>query len=224
VSLGFSCVRLGFSCVRLYPGAEADMRSLPPAATAMSDAAESASERDDVPSLGAIFLAFAGIAIVGFGGVIPWSRRMIVEQRRWLTPDEFTEVLSLSQFLPGGNIINLAVVLGARFRGPLGAVTAIVALMAAPMVLILLVGALYLRFQHEPRVEGALIGLSAAAVGLIAAMALKMLEPFVLGRALIPLAVAAATFIAVGVLRIPLPVAVFVLASVSIAVAWRRIP
>ncbi len=73
------------------------------------------------PSLLDLFLAFAGVAVMGFGGVLPWARRMLVEERRWLTGEEFTEVLALGQFLPGGNIINVAVVVGGRFRGPLGA-------------------------------------------------------------------------------------------------------
>ena len=59
-----------------------------------------------------LFLAFAGIAVMGFGGVLPWARRMLVEERRWVTAEEFTEVLSLGQFFPGGNIINVAVVIG----------------------------------------------------------------------------------------------------------------
>ena len=63
------------------------------------------------PTLGDLFLAFAGIAIMGFGGVLPWARRMLVEERRWLTAEEFTETLSLGQFLPGGNIVNMSVVI-----------------------------------------------------------------------------------------------------------------
>ncbi len=177
---------------------------------------------DDRPGLLDLSLAFAGIAVMGFGGVLPWARRMLVEKRRWLTGEEFTEILSLGQFLPGGNIINVSVVIGGRFRGPLGSVVAVVGLMAAPIAVVLLVGALYLHFHDVPRVQGALGGVSAAAVGLIMSMGVKMLHPLVVKRALVPLLFAAATFVAVGLLRIPLPIAVLVLASISIGVAWRR--
>ena len=74
------------------------------------------------PTTAALFLGFLSIGIIGFGGVLPWARRMMVEQRRWLTPAEFTDLLGLCQFLPGPNIVNLAVALGSRFRGLPGAI------------------------------------------------------------------------------------------------------
>jgi chromate transporter len=84
------------------------------------------------PGLLDIFLAFSGIAIIGFGGVLPWAQRMLVEQRRWMSRHEFTEALAIAQFLPGGNILNLSVAVGQRFRGPLGALAAVAGLLAAP--------------------------------------------------------------------------------------------
>jgi chromate transporter len=174
------------------------------------------------PRLLDLFLAFSGMAVMGFGGVLPWARRMLVEQRRWLTGEEFTEVLSLGQFLPGGNIINVAVVVGARLRGPLGSVAAVAGLMAAPCVAVILAGALYARFADVPQVKGALMGITAAAVGLLIAMTLKMLQPFVAKRAPGPLVFVLLTFAAVGVFRISLPLTLVVLVPLSIAFAWRR--
>ena len=175
---------------------------------------------DSKPNLLDLFLAFSGIAVMGFGGVLPWSRRMLVEQRRWLSADEFTEVLSLGQFLPGGNIINVAVIVGGRFRGPPGAVVAIVGLMAAPIAVVILAGALYLRYAEVPRVHGALAGLAAGAIGLIIAMGAKILEPLIAKRAVVPLLFVVLTFVAVGVMRVPLPLAVLILAPISVAFAW----
>ncbi len=177
---------------------------------------------DSKPHLLDLFLAFAGIAVMGFGGVLPWARRMLVEQRRWLSADEFTEVLALGQFLPGGNIINVAVIVGGRFRGPLGAAVAIVGLMAAPIAVVILAGALYLRYAEVERVHGALAGLAAGAVGLIVAMGAKLLEPLVVKRAVVPLLFVVLTFAVVGIVRVPLPVAVLILAPISVALAWRR--
>ncbi|VTR50837.1 chromate transporter, chromate ion transporter (CHR) family [Serratia fonticola] len=48
------------------------------------------------------------LGLIGFGGVLPLARSMLVEQRRWLTAEQFTELLGLCQFLPGGNVINLS--------------------------------------------------------------------------------------------------------------------
>jgi chromate transporter len=173
------------------------------------------------PSLLDLFLAFTGIAVMGFGGVLPWARRMLVEQRRWLTAEEFTEVLSLGQFLPGGNIINVAVVIGGRLGGPLGSIATVAGLMTAPMIVVIMAGALYLRYQHLPSVHGALSGMAAAAIGLIVSMGVKMVQPFVAKRAPVPLLFALLTFVAVGLFRVPLPLAVLVLAPLGIAAAWR---
>ncbi len=173
------------------------------------------------PSLLDLFLAFTGIAVMGFGGVLPWARRMLVEQRRWLTPEEFAEALSLGQFLPGGNIINVSVVVGGRLGGPLGSIAAVGGLMTAPMIVVIMAGALYLRYQNLPSVHGALSGMAAAAIGLIISMFVKMLQPFVAKRAFVPLLFALLTFVAVGLLRVPLPLAVLVLAPLGTAAAWR---
>ena len=97
----------------------------------------------EVPTVGALFWGFLSIGVIGFGGVLPWARRMMVEQRRWLTPAEFTDLLGLCQFLPGPNIVNLSVALGSRFRGVPGAVAAVVGLISLPMVIV------FLLFQRQ---------------------------------------------------------------------------
>lgn len=159
-------------------------------------------------------------SLSGFGGVLPWARRMIVEQRRWLTPNEFAEVLSLCQFLPGGNIINVAVCVGARWHGGRGALVAFAGLMLAPFFIVLALGALYTRYGHLPAVEAALRGISAAAAGLMVAMALKMAASRQL-RSLMAVFVVA-TFFGIAVMRLPLLALVSAVAPASIAAAWWR--
>lgn len=178
----------------------------------------------ETPTLVAIFLAFFGIAIMGFGGVLPWARRMLVEQRRWLTADEFTEVLALGQFLPGGNIVNMSIVIGQRFRGVPGAIVAPSGLLLGPMLIVIGLGALYLEYGQLPAVQMALGGMTAAAAGLIVSMAVKMMTPLARRDAVVPLAFAVLTFIGIGILRLPLYVVFVVLVPASIAVAWRRLP
>jgi len=176
----------------------------------------------NTPGLAALFFAFSGIALMGFGGVLPWARRMMVEQKGWMSSDEFAELLSLCQFLPGGNIINLAVVVGQRTNGLLGAIVAVAGLMMSPVVIVLLFGSAYLRYGHLPEVHAALGGVAAAAAGLILSMAAKMARPLFDRGAVVPLGVAVAAFFGVAVFSFSLPAVVLVLAPASIALAWRK--
>src|SRR6202163_5029231 len=98
------------------------------------------------PRLFELFIAFATISLSGFGGVLAWSRRMMVEERRWLTPEQFNEAYALCSFLPGPNIVNFSVIFGSRIRGPLGGLTALIGLLGPPMVLITIMGALYAHY------------------------------------------------------------------------------
>ena len=173
------------------------------------------------PSVGTLFLAFSAVAISGFGGVMPFARRMLVEQRRWMTADEFNEAYALAQFLPGGNILNLSVVVGRRFQGAAGALAAIAGLLIGPMLVMIALGALYTRYGEIPAVGNALTGVAAAAAGLILSMALRMAEPLARRRAALPVIVAAAGFLAVGIAELPLLPVIAVLAPLSVALAWR---
>ena len=172
------------------------------------------------PDVGALFAGFFSVGVTGFGGVLPWARRMIVEQRRWLDPAEFTDLLALCQFLPGPNIINLSVALGARFRGVPGALAAFSGLMAAPITIIIGLGLGYERSAAVPGGRHRCAGLAAAAAGLVLATALKIAAPLRHdGRAV---AMAAMTFGAIVLLHAPLVLAMLVLAPASIMVAALR--
>ena len=170
------------------------------------------------PSLGELFAGFLGIGLFGFGGVLPWARRMVVEQRRWLTGAEFTDLLALCQFLPGPNVVNLAVALGARFRGAAGSLAALAGLLAAPVCVVILLGMAYGRYGHIPAVRHGFAGLSAAASGLVAAMAAKIAWPM---RARPEgAAVALCGFALIALLRLPLLPTMLGLVPVSVGLAW----
>ncbi len=174
------------------------------------------------PSPSELFFAFLGLSLTGFGGVMPWARRMLVDQRGWLTEEKFAEDLSLAQFLPGPNIINLSVVVGSRFQGPMGAVAACLGLIGAPIVLMMICGALYGAYGEVSWLRGPLIGLSAAAAGLVIAMVGKLATPMFRARHLPAILFAFAAFVAVGFLRFPLGWVLLVLAPLSVAVFWWR--
>src|SRR6516225_2303893 len=123
------------------------------------------------PSVRDLFLGFLGLGFTSFGGALPLARRTIVEQRRWLTAAEFTDLLGLCQFLPGGNVINLSVALGMRFRGLRGALAGILGLIAGPSLVVIALCVLYEHTQHDPHIKHLSAGLAAAAAGLLVAMA-----------------------------------------------------
>jgi chromate transporter len=174
------------------------------------------------PSLSELFIAYALISLYGFGGVLAWSRRMMVEERRWLTPEQFNEAYALCSFLPGPNIVNFSVIFGSRVRGPLGGVTALVGLLGPPMLLIIVIGALYAHYGDLPALRRALIGVTAAAAGLIMSTVAKMALPLFRNRALGGPVIALATFGAIGIAQWPLPIVLIVVLPISLALAWVR--
>jgi chromate transporter len=186
----------------------------------MSESSAASSSARKVPEISELFFGFLAISLSGFGGVLPWARRTIVEQRRWLTEREFVEVFALCQFLPGPNIVNLSIIIGSRFRGIPGALASFAGLVVAPLMIMMSLGALYARFGDLEVLRGPLAGLAAAAAGLIVAVSVKMAMPLVHDRKAMPLLVAAIGFVAVGLFRLPLYWVVLVLAPLSIAWSW----
>lgn len=175
------------------------------------------------PSIAELFIAFATISLSGFGGVLAWSRRMMVEERKWLTADQFNEAYALCAFLPGPNIVNFSVIFGSRFRGPLGAVTALVGLLGPPFVLVMIIGALYAHYGDLPTLRRMLIAVASAAAGLMMATVAKMARPLFQNRSVTGPLVALATFGAIGVMQWPLPLVLAVLLPLSIGLAWVRL-
>ncbi len=170
------------------------------------------------PSLRELFLGFGAAGLMGFGGVLPWARRMIVEQRRWLSAAEFNDLLALCQFLPGPNVVNLSVALGSRYHGVPGALAAIGGLLTAPVVIAVGLGGLYARYGGLPVVQGAFAGLAAAAAGLVVATAAKIAWPL---RAQ-PLGVGMAVVACVLIALVRLPLLPTMLALVPLSVLLHR--
>lgn len=177
-------------------------------------------------SLTALFMAFTWLAMQGFGGVLPVAQRELVERLRWVSREQFLEMLSVGQVLPGPNVVNLALMIGDRFYGARGAVVAVVGITAAPTVVVLLLAALAAHWRSDPIVAGALRGMGIAAAGMVLATAIRLgmgLRHNTLGPAWSALSVAL-TAVAVGGLRWPLVWVVLGVGAVSVALAWRRAP
>ena len=172
------------------------------------------------PGLIALFVAFAKMSLAGFGGVLVWARRGIVDQHRWMTADEFNETFALCHFLPGPNVVNLSVVFGSRFRGIPGALAAFAGLLGPPVVIVTVLAALYARYGEIDALRRILAGISCAAVGLLISALFRMMMPLIERRDLIGLVIMAAVFVAIGLLRLPLPAVLLVAIPLNIAIAF----
>jgi chromate transporter len=174
-----------------------------------------------------LFFAFAKISLSGFGGVLVFARRAIVEQHRWMTADEFNETFALCHFLPGPNIVNLSLVFGSRLRGIAGGLVAFVGLLGPPMVLVTILAAIYGHFGQVDALRRALAGVSCVAVGLLASAVFRMMSPLLKKRDVLGLLVMTAVFAAIGLARLPLAVVLLAAVPLSIAVTsaktwWAR--
>ena len=168
-------------------------------------------------TLAALFLGFLKVSLLGFGGGLVWARRIVVEQRRWVDDQEFAEILTLCQFMPGPNIVGITTCVGSRLRGAVGAIAAVAGFILIPWTIGLSLGGLYLRFAHLAVLRNILGGLSAAAAGLMIATGVRLLIPYRSRRT--ALLFAALAFTGMAFVKLPLLVVLLGLAPLSIAVA-----
>jgi chromate transporter len=169
-------------------------------------------------ALAALFVAFLKVSLCSFGGGLVWARRIAVEQRHWITEDEFADILSLCQFMPGPNVVGIAVCVGAKLRGLSGAIAAVCGFVLIPWMVGFTLGLIYLSHTHIAALQHILNGISAAAAGLLIATGIRMLTPH---RRRVP----ALTFAALAVggmvfTKLPLLAVLFCLTPLSIASAW----
>ena len=196
------------------------MNDAPPAAAPRPATAAGEALRQATP--GALFSVFLRMGLSGFGGVLPFARRALVDRHGWLTQEDFTDTLALCQSLPGPNVVNLSIVVGSRACGWRGALAAVFGLIGAPFLILLVLGLAYSRFGGLELVQKAIGGVAAAAAGLVVATAARMAEPLVRSRFLLATPFIALSFAGVGLARFPLIYVVLVLAPLSVAVVWRR--
>lgn len=171
-------------------------------------------------SLRDLFWSFTKLALQGFGGVLVIVQRELVEKKQWLTREEFVEDWAVAQILPGPNVVNLSLMIGNRYFGLRGALAALAGMMTFPLLIVLTLAAIFVGISDSPAAQAALRGMGAVAAGLITASGLKLagtLRTNVMGT-LVCWSLAAVTFVAIALLRVPL---VWVLLSVGgLACAW----
>ena len=164
---------------------------------------------------------FNHIALASFGGGLSvWSREVLVVEKQWMGEAEFLSAMTMCRIMPGANQVNMAVFAGSKMRGLLGAAAALFGLCLMPVVLIMVAGFFYFRFKEVPAVKGVLHGASSAAVALTLAMVIQTGKKCLTG--LMPVLLFAAAFVLTGILRLHLPVALAILAPISLVWAWPK--
>ena len=182
-------------------------------------------ERPRPHTLTELFLAFTVLALQGFGGVLAVVQRELVDRKQWLTQDEFIEDWAVAQIMPGPNVVNLSLMVGGRYFGLAGALTALAGMLAVPLVVVLMLALLHARFADNAAVAGALRGMAAVSAGLIGAAGLKLSAAF--ARNPMPAAWCAALallgFVLVALFHCPLVYVLFGLGGLGWALTYRRL-
>jgi chromate transporter len=176
-------------------------------------------------SLRELFWSFTRLALQGFGGVVAIVQRELVEEKKWMTREQFLEDWSVAQILPGANVVNLSLMIGDRYFGMRGALTALAGMLAFPMLVVLLVALAFAGVADSPHVQGALRGLGAVAAGLIAATGLKLaaaLGKNVMGSP-VCWSLVGATVLAIAFFRVPLVLVLVVAGGPAWVWAYRQL-
>ena len=183
----------------------------------MSEAAE---EKKKITLL-ELALTFNHISLASFGGGLSaWSREVIVVEKKWMEDKEFLSAVTMCRILPGANQVNLAVFTGSKFRGIPGAMAAVFGLTVIPVIIIIVMGYFYLKYNEVPALQGILKGATAAAVALTVSMAVKTGRKCLIG--FMPIALFLGSFVLNGVLRWPLLGTLAILAPIGLLWAWPR--
>ncbi len=172
-----------------------------------------------------LFWSFTRLALQGFGGVLAVVQSELVEKKKWLTREEFVEDWAVAQILPGPNVVNLSLMIGDRYFGLRGALSALAGMLAFPLVIVLAVAALFAGVADTPAAQGALRGMGAVAAGLITATGLKLVTALKKNAMGMPMcwALAGITFALIGIARLPLVWVLLGVGGVACAWAWRQL-
>ena len=176
-------------------------------------------------SLTDLFVSFTLLALQGFGGVLAVVQRELVERKRWLTQEEFIEDWAVAQVMPGPNVVNLSMMIGGRYFGLPGALSALAGMLAIPLAVVILLAMLHSHYAGHPGVDGALRGMAAVAAGMIGAAGLRLSSA--LARHPLPLAWGAAlavlAFVLVALVRVPLLYVLFGVGGLGCILTYRRL-
>lgn len=149
-----------------------------------------------------LFWCFFQVGLLSFGGgyaALPIISEMVTSKNTWLTMEQFTDVVTISQMTPGPIGINAATFVGMRLEGILGGVCATLGFVAPACILVTILAIIYQKYRKSDIMGGILTGLRPASVGLIASAALSIITVAFFGEELFELELKNADFIAIAV-------------------------
>ena len=172
-----------------------------------------------------LFVSFSLLALQGFGGVLAVVQRELVDKKKWMTLEQFVEDWAVAQILPGPNVVNLSLMIGDRYFGLRGALVALAGMLTFPLIIVLAIAALFAGIADMPQVQGALRGMGAVAAGLITATGLKLVSALRTNPMGAPVCwtLAAMTFVAIALLRVPLAWVLMGVGGAACFWAYRRL-
>jgi chromate transporter len=175
-------------------------------------------------SLSDLFFSFTILALQGFGGVLAVVQRELVEKKRWMTREEFVEEWAVAQIMPGPNVVNLSLMIGDRYFGLRGAMTALAGMLVVPLIVVLSLALVYSRFADNPQAAGALRGMGAVAAGLITATGLKLSSAIRKNPLGVPVCIVfgIASFVGIALMRWPLAYVLLGLGGLACAMTYRK--
>jgi chromate transporter len=162
-----------------------------------------------------IFKVFVSAGGLSFGGgAVAYLREYIVREQGWLDDEGFLGAMEISETVPGLIAVNMSVIVGDNLRGIAGAIVATLGMLLPGAISVMTLGILYQSNHTNPNVKGFLLGIAAAAVGLLATVALQ------LGRRQFgkfpDAAIVAVTFLMVSIFKVSLPIVLVTLGPISV--------
>lgn len=174
------------------------------------------------PDLRSLFFLCFKIGLLSFGGGLSgWLYQEFVLRKNWISEEDFTSSLAISQMLPGANVVNLVICMGEQLLGSCGAIICVLGFLIGPFFATIALCIMFDALADVPMVQVVTDGVAFAAIGLLIVMCLHGVRRAM--RFPPSVIIIAVTAILVGLLQLPLIPVVFVLAPVSIAFAWRRV-
>jgi len=173
------------------------------------------------PSLTGLFRVFGRIGLLSFGGPaaqIALMHRELVENRSWLTEQQFLNALSFCMLLPGPEAMQLATYAGWRLRGTPGGLIAGLLFVLPGAALILVLASFYAAYGSVPLVEALFLGIKATVIVIVIQALLKVSRKALKGP--LPIVIAVVAFVAIFVFQVPFPLIILAAAAIG-AIALR---
>jgi chromate transporter len=171
-----------------------------------------------LPKKHELFWSFLLIGAMGFGGVLPWARYMLVTRRGWMDDAAFTELFTLGQFFPGPNVANCGVIYGRRMHGMTGAVLAVTGLYLAPMITTVIAGLLIQHYWSNPQVQQVVGAVMPVASGLMLGTVMRLMKG--VPRHLGAFGVLAVVFILMAFVKWPLLLVLLLCLPLSVMISF----